>query len=396
MKKKSLTIIFISLLLISLVSAGERIYKTPEGMTTEEYQQSILKANLGFLRFLAIGSTYFRTCTLQRTEGTTPTCYPCRSNEVAGDCGYKCCDPAYVFECHNPVSKSSCTNPYSCFWGINSCTGNLVQKWCYCSVPTQQCSGGVDPGERKCEGDNIFECSDSGSWDFVKSCPYGCENGICNNQECQPHTEKRCYGGDVWWYDSCSNQEDMYEDCSNDETCENGVCIRECSEGWIGELTCDGLTVVRQYQKPDCSTEWKEVTICDFKCENGACVNPECPIKPDWAEPGQWTNCVNGQKSRTNYKCDDSTNYQWASFIETVNCDCSTDNDCREDEICESNICKKLECSEDQVVSNHSCINKQSNWLLILGMILIPLLLVSGLGYLTYIYVIKGKRRKRR
>ena len=41
--------------------------------------------------------------------------------------------------------------------------------------PEQPCT----PGERRCLGNNLQECSSDGSWSTVESCQYGCENKQC-------------------------------------------------------------------------------------------------------------------------------------------------------------------------------------------------------------------------
>lgn len=44
------------------------------------------------------------------------------------------------------------------------------------------------------------------------------------------------------------------------------------------------------------------------------------PTCPDCPSPSDWSDCVEGQKSRTAYKCDESTNYECQSFTETQIC----------------------------------------------------------------------------
>ncbi len=43
---------------------------------------------------------------------------------------------------------------------------------------------------------------------------------------CESHASMRCYGGDVYYYDSCGNREDVYDECTSGETCSGGVCVR--------------------------------------------------------------------------------------------------------------------------------------------------------------------------
>ncbi len=43
---------------------------------------------------------------------------------------------------------------------------------------------------------------------------------------CVSHDQRACYNGDVFWYDSCGNREEKYDDCGYNETCQNGACVR--------------------------------------------------------------------------------------------------------------------------------------------------------------------------
>ena len=41
---------------------------------------------------------------------------------------------------------------------------------------------------------------------------------------CVSHYSRKCYSGDVYWYDSCNHREEKKEDCGS-KTCSNGVCV---------------------------------------------------------------------------------------------------------------------------------------------------------------------------
>lgn len=91
---------------------------------------------------------------------------------------------------------------------------------------------------------------------------------------CQSHSEKRCYGGDVYYYDSCGVREERFDDCSSSESCTDGVCDAE-PECDSGEQKCVGTTT---YQV--CSSgSWGSTQTCSsgLQCSNGQCVsNPVC------------------------------------------------------------------------------------------------------------------------
>ncbi len=76
-----------------------------------------------------------------------------------------------------------------------------------------------------CDSEGI-EC---GTWNIggvelcCGTCPRGsyCDHGACE-EYCESHDERRCYRGDVWWYDSCGNRESRYDTC--EDYCRDGRC----------------------------------------------------------------------------------------------------------------------------------------------------------------------------
>lgn len=67
----------------------------------------------------------------------------------------------------------------------------------------------------------IVECTSSSHCGSNETC----SSGQCVS--CTSHYKKKCYVGDVYYYDSCDNREEKYDDCGSDETCSNGVCVSE-------------------------------------------------------------------------------------------------------------------------------------------------------------------------
>jgi len=46
--------------------------------------------------------------------------------------------------------------------------------------------------------------------------------------DCEPNRYRRkCYQGDVWWYDACNSRYKISEECSSNEYCDDGRCIRD-------------------------------------------------------------------------------------------------------------------------------------------------------------------------
>jgi len=369
--KKIFILIIISLLVVNFAFASKLSNPIPKKMTIEEFKNKIASANQEqFLSILSVAlGGGWRACQSDVTGTFYPVdCNPCRYNEVASSCfEYGVCSGG-------GCSCSSRSPPGTRFF----C------KQCFCSVPSIQCSGGGEPGDRKCEGSFVYTCNDRGVWELLDYCDYGCSGGECLERQCQPHSYKQCQGNNVYWYDSCGNIENLYESCESNEKCSNSECVKVCEEEYIGETICKGNAVAQQFQKSDCSTEWTILETCDYDCKDGACVEKECGERPDWAKPSEWGSCLEGKIERVNYKCDSSTNFDWISYTESKPCKCSNDDMCKDDEKCENSVCKAVNCEENQIAQHHSCIDKKGNFGILIGVILFPLLVLVIIGFLIF------------
>ena len=381
--KKIFAIAVLSLFLcLSLVSASIKITNIPDDISLEEWKQKVLDANEG-RRYIAItGGNYWGLCNQFCWEFTFfGDCSACQPGEVESACF---------------ISPDLYTSLTINWWSAGEyCSDWLApepdyNKQCYCVIPITQCSGGFDPGERKCQSSEVWQCSNSGVWEYVSNCDYGCVSGICQQQQCIDHSTKSCEGNSVYWFDSCGNKQEEYERCESDESCENSKCVRFCEEGFIGSKLCSGLDIVQQYQLSDCSTEIRTIETCQHGCENSQCKDPKCPT---CSEPTSWSQCEDKKMFRTNYKCDSSTGYECRSFTEEQSCECGTSGQCQYDEICEFNVCVKLECGENEIADNHKCIEKSSPILLIsiiIGSVVLILIIV-----LVVVIVKLGGRKKK-
>lgn len=45
------------------------------------------------------------------------------------------------------------------------------------------------------------------------------------NNSCISHNFQKCVGNSVFWYDSCGNQQDVYQACSSNQTCSMNGCV---------------------------------------------------------------------------------------------------------------------------------------------------------------------------
>jgi len=179
----------------------------------------------------------------------------------------------FIFFAHSALaSYDYCTQNYqrkcygnNAYW-YDSCgnKGNLIE---HCSS-NNQCSNGYcqDGGydyciqnySQKCYGNALYwydSCQNRQS--FIKNCVYGCygANGCEDYQDqynsynpyyqnnypyyfgsqyqyqqypgCTSRAYKQCVGNSIYWFDSCSHQQELYQTCSYGLTCQYGQCVSQ-------------------------------------------------------------------------------------------------------------------------------------------------------------------------
>jgi len=369
MKKVLISVLLFSMIFLSLVSASGNVVNIPDDVESfEDFKIRILQANQDEGFFATATSNYWgvcdRTCASIIFQGD---CNPCTSGGVAS---MRTWHPDSMSVLDTWTSATSYCNdwlkPY-----------NYYNQQAFCKVPTSECSGGADPGDRKCDGNDVLECSSSGVWEYEFDCDFDCSNGECQDEQCSSHADKKCSGDSVYWYDSCGDKQDEYERCESDEVCSGASCTRVCDDGFIGEKLCRGNEIVQQYQTGDCSTEIKVLETCDNGCDNAVCIVPQCSTCSD---PTSWSQCSDKSMFRNNYKCSAETDYECVSFTETEACECGTSEQCNYDETCEDSICSVLECDEGSIADNHECIEKST--------IPIQLIIWAVVGVVVFIFMI--------
>lgn len=343
-KKLILSFIFL-MMSIYLVSSSGNVLNIPDDITSfEEFKLRVLEANQDN-SFLSIATSDYwglcqQTCANLIFQGD---CNPCQSGEVASERGW------------HPDSMSVFNTWTSAYSYCNDWLAKYdhYNQQAFCTVPTPECPGGENPGDKICKYGDVWECSSSGVLGFSNDCDFGCSNGNCEQEQCSDHVEKKCDGGSVYWYDSCGDRQEEYDRCESDEVCESFECVRVCDEGFIGEKLCSGSEVVQQYQSNDCSTDIKSIEQCDHACENSICTSPQCSPCLD---PTSWSQCDGESMFRTNYKCDSTTDYNCVSFTEDTSCECGTSEQCNYDEVCDSSVCVALDCGDNEIADGNECI----------------------------------------
>ncbi len=199
----------------------------------------------------------------------------CDDGECVKECECSsgpCCDG-----CHYKSSGTTCNvdtqTQYSCPWGT-SCGSDVGKRtrsrFQYCSGESSSCSG------------NWSSWTDWGNWRVADSCSASevCRTGssVCHySSNCvysppsyYKYYARRCYQGDLYWYDSNNRRQEVYQSCSDGnectlDSCENNVCVNE--------LKCDGSACEigsRDYCEncEHCGDE-----VCN--CEEDKCTCPE-------------------------------------------------------------------------------------------------------------------------
>ncbi|NIO21309.1 MAG: PGF-pre-PGF domain-containing protein [Candidatus Aenigmarchaeota archaeon] len=89
------------------------------------------------------------------------------------------------------------------------------------------------PGEKRCYGDYLQECSSQGSWDTLGKCDHGCYEGGCITEVppfCSPG-ERRCSGNVL---QRCKMDGTAWKDI---ETCKYGCWDNECKGMYVSYIT---------------------------------------------------------------------------------------------------------------------------------------------------------------
>jgi len=92
--------------------------------------------------------------------------------------------------------------------------------------------------------------------------------------DCVSHSWRRCWSGNVYWYDSCGNREDVADYCAITEKCNNDACVVQSTEE-----NCQSRSYLKcwsgnVYWYDSCGRREKIYQQCPWgqDCHNGECV----------------------------------------------------------------------------------------------------------------------------
>ena len=177
----------------------------------------------------------------------------------------------------------------------------------------------TDYSYQQCSGNYLYWYDSCGNQrNLIQYCQNGCSNGICadyndynyNNNyysTCNDHAYRDCVGTAIYWYNSCSNQQDLYQNCADSNlTCQYGQCVSQKSnysahyqKACYGDnlYWYDSLGVINNvYQNCADSNSCTLDNCKSAKCSNvSICDGSTCATgSADYVKYCGSTNCGNG------------------------------------------------------------------------------------------------------
>ncbi|MDD5145870.1 MAG: PKD domain-containing protein [Candidatus Pacebacteria bacterium] len=191
-------------------------------------------------------------------------------NENHSNCSLDCkvSNSCSSFYCGDGVCDSNCgENSYSCQLDCGPAPAKCTNT---CSPVNKKECAGVN-SFRTCGDYNLDGCNE---WSSPQYCSYDqtCQNGTCITNiinQCSRHASLKCYDNDIYWYDSCGNQQEKYQECSSDFftsdfRCFGNVAQREKISQGCANSACYSNIVWENFQ--ECSALGKV-------CQNGSCAS---------------------------------------------------------------------------------------------------------------------------
>jgi len=152
--------------------------------------------------------------------------------------------------------------------------GPLGGKW----LKYKSLTGYISELHDRCEGNYLIHYSCGERWGYITtnrdkiSCDYGCEDAKCNPPPpCISHHEKKCYNDDVYWYDSCGDREERYQDCAY--KCQNGQCIQDpCEYVTCPDKCQNSVRYYNGYCDPSTGECVYQTETCTYGCLGNLCA----------------------------------------------------------------------------------------------------------------------------
>lgn len=173
-------------------------------------------------------------------------------------------------------TNSDCGNNH--FDGNQFCQSNSLYQY----YVTYSCN---NPGTA------IASCTDSKIIQLLKTCDSnqrcentywhtGCTETINTNTAspgCISHSYQKCVGTMVYWYDSCGNQQDLYQMCSYNQICSNNSCINQQQQQTIcmpqATKKCVGNIAYWYDSCGNIGSVYQNCGAANQMCQGGSCAN---------------------------------------------------------------------------------------------------------------------------
>ena len=150
--------------------------------------------------------------------------------------------------------------------------------WHPCCFSEPHCVSHI---EKKCAGNSVYwydSCNNQQEVFQTCGANQTCSNAQCVNN-CISHSVKQCVGSSIYWYNSCNQQEDLFQTCGANQACQNGQCVSTCTPH--ASKKCAGNSV---HWYDSCNNQQEVFQNCslDQLCENGQCIQNCTPIHASW------------------------------------------------------------------------------------------------------------------
>jgi len=97
-----------------------------------------------------------------------------------------------------------------------------------------------------------------------------CENAQCVNNACAGDDYTGCSGNAVYWFDSCDNRLELYQQCTSSQVCQDAQCKNigcstdsQCgADTTIGSPFCQGNNVYQNYKTYTCNNPGTTSSYC--------------------------------------------------------------------------------------------------------------------------------------
>ena len=116
--------------------------------------------------------------------------------------------------------------------------------------------------ERACRGNDLYWYDSCGNEEsFIQTCANGCDRGACiPTPACTGSAQQRCVGNSMYWYDSCGNQGSYVGSCNTGYT---GYTGYSCTQNY--QQRCVGVSM---YWYDSCGNQGSYVGSCGQNYNN--------------------------------------------------------------------------------------------------------------------------------